>query len=489
MRVSVSPPAMALADDHDEYAKLVRGMNPPRVVIDNEASDDATVVRVDSVNSHGTLLAVVQVIADLNLVIRKAYFSCDGNWFMDGESWRYEFYPFRLAKISAVSNKVFFFGFPLISAVFNVTDRDGNKVLDEPTISYIQTTLEAEDRYYPEVRNTVGIVPSEEYTSIELTGTDRPGLLSEVCAVLAGMQCAVRSAELWTHNTRVAAVVQVTDAANTPSGGGAIEDDARIADISQRLGNLLRGQSGVRAAEAAESLTHKERRLHQMMFEDRDYGVGAARPDPRTEVSVTHCADRGYTVVVVRCRDRPKLLFDTVCTITDMQYVVHHGTVSTEHGDGAYQEYYIRHVDGHPVSSEAERRRVVECLEAAVERRTADGLQLEVRTDDRAGLLSDITRIFRENGLTIRRAEISSEGGEAVDTFYLSDPQGHPVEPKTIEVIRAQIGEATLRVKNNPFVDDGGSASDVAAGSTAFIFGNLFKFYRPFQNLGLIKLY
>jgi UTP:GlnB (protein PII) uridylyltransferase len=56
-----------------------------RVVIDNDASDDATVIRVDSVNSHGTLLAVVQVIADLNLVIRKAYFSSDGSWFMDGQ--------------------------------------------------------------------------------------------------------------------------------------------------------------------------------------------------------------------------------------------------------------------------------------------------------------------------------------------------------------------------------------------------------------------
>jgi UTP:GlnB (protein PII) uridylyltransferase len=56
-----------------------------RVVIDNEASADATVIRVDSVNSHGTLLSVVQVIADLNLVIRKAYFSSDGNWFMDGQ--------------------------------------------------------------------------------------------------------------------------------------------------------------------------------------------------------------------------------------------------------------------------------------------------------------------------------------------------------------------------------------------------------------------
>ena len=48
--------------------------------------------------------------------------------------------------------------------------------------------------------------------------------------------------------------------------------------------------------------------------------------------------------VVVRCRDRPKLLLDldTVCTITDMEYMVHHGTVSAEPGGGAYQEYYIR---------------------------------------------------------------------------------------------------------------------------------------------------
>lgn len=469
--MALTAAAASGGDAHDdEYAKLVRGMNPPRVVVDNEACDEATVIRVDSVSSHGTLLAVVQVIADLGLVIRKAYFSSDGSWFMD---------------------------------VFNVTDRDGNKVLDDQTISYIQTTLEADDWYYPEVRNTVGIVPAEEYTVIELTGTDRPGLLSEVCAVLAGMRCAVRSAELWTHNTRVAAVVHVTDDGGS---GGAIEDEARIADISTRLGNLLRGQSGVRAAAAAApgGLTHKERRLHQMMFDDRDYdggGGGASSsprgrsPTPATEVSVTPCAERGYTAVVVRCRDRPKLLFDTVCTITDMGYVIHHGAVSSEPRGGAYQEYYIRHVDGDPVRSEAERQRVVQCLEAAIERRTADGLALEVRTGDRAGLLSDVTRIFRENGLTIRRAEISSERGEAVDTFYLSDPQGHPVEAKTIDAIRAQIGEATLRVKHNPFADGdgagggGGGATDDVAGSTAFLFGNLFKFYRPFQNFSLIKLY
>ncbi|KAF5777409.1 putative RNA helicase [Helianthus annuus] len=59
----------------------------------------------------------------------------------------------------------------------------------------------------------------------------------------------------------------------------------------------------------------------------------------------------------MRCKDRPKLLFDTVCTITDMQYVVYHGVVHTAKME-AYQEYYIRHIDGIRISSEAERERV-----------------------------------------------------------------------------------------------------------------------------------
>lgn len=36
------------------------------------------------------------------------------------------------------------------------------------------------------------------------------------------------------------------------------------------------------------------------------------------------------------------------------------------------QEYYIRHVDGSPISSEAERQRVINCLEAAIRRRTPE---------------------------------------------------------------------------------------------------------------------
>lgn len=36
-----------------------------------------------------------------------------------------------------------------------------------------------------------------------------------------------------------------------------------------------------------------------------------------------------------------------------------------------FQEFYIKHSDGTPISSEAERQRVIQCLQAAVERRAS----------------------------------------------------------------------------------------------------------------------
>ena len=55
-----------------------------------------------------------------------------------------------------------------------------------------------------------------------------------------------------------------------------------------------------------------------------------ARPKAAAKVAVMDCAERRYTVVILRCRDRPKLLFDTLCALTDLQYVVFHGTVDAE---------------------------------------------------------------------------------------------------------------------------------------------------------------
>lgn len=39
------------------------------------------------------------------------------------------------------------------------------------------------------------------------------------------------------------------------------------------------------------------------------------------------------------------------------------------------QDYYIRHIDGSPVNSEAERKRIIQCLEAAIERRVSEVIQ------------------------------------------------------------------------------------------------------------------
>ena len=235
---------------------------------------------------------------------------------------------------------------------------------------------------------------SSEHTSIELTGTDRPGLLSEVSAVLNGLKCNVVNAEVWTHNMRAAAVMHVTDEAT----GSAITDPERLFKIKELLRNVLKGNNRSRVAKTAVSLgaTHTERRLHQMMFDDRDYervdSVDPIDQKTRPNVTVVNWQEKDYSVVTIRCKDRPKLLFDTVCTLTDMQYVVFHANIGVE-GPGAYQvwrlffsrgdfslissllpflgikEFYIRHVDGSAVNSEAERQRVIQCLEAAIERR------------------------------------------------------------------------------------------------------------------------
>lgn len=446
---------MVEEEEDDEYAKLVRRMNPPRVVIDNDSCGNATVIRVDRVNKHGILLEAVQVLVDLNLVITKAYISSDGNWFMH---------------------------------VFNVTDQDGSKLHNREVIDHIQKCMESDGYLVPPANGYA--LPEDQFTSIELTGADRPGLLSEVCAVLATLSCNIVKAEVWTHDGRTAAVIQVTDEAT----GRAVHDAGRLSRVQELLRDVMRGDGTCNHGGTGISA---ERRLHTLMLDsvggggaeeagggrDESGGCGVARP----KVVVMDCAERRYTVVILRCRDRPKLLFDTLCALADLQYVVFHGTVDAEGASKdkeAYQEYYIRHVDGHPVRSDAERARLVRCLEAAVERRASNGLELEVWTEDRVGLLSEITRVFRENSLSIIRAAITTRDGKAEDTFYVSDAYGNPVDGRTMDAVGEQLGHAVLRVKR------GGHDAPVkheAEGGAVSVLGSLLK--SSFQGLRLIRSY
>ncbi|KAG2551307.1 ACT domain-containing protein ACR4-like isoform X2 [Panicum virgatum] len=327
-------------DSDDEYQKFIQKMNPPRVTIDNASCANATTIHVDSANKYGILLEVVQVLTDLKLIVKKAYISSDGGWFMD---------------------------------VFNVTNQSGQKIMNESALEGIKDNIYksiASSSCFLPSRRAIGFEPSSDYTLIELTGIDRPGLLSEVSAVLTNLDCNVMNAEVWTHNKRAAAVIQVTDR----KSGLAILDAERLGRIKERLRNVFNGRSRDAKTIVAMGITHTERRLHQMMLEDRDYeryDKDRENANPMPMVSVVNWLQKDYSVVTMRCKDRPKLLFDTVCTLTDMQYVVYHGSVDTE-GPQAYQEYYIRHIDGSPVNSEAERKRIIQCLEAAIERRVSE---------------------------------------------------------------------------------------------------------------------
>lgn len=99
------------------------------------------------------------------------------------------------------------------------------------------------------------------------------------------------------------------------------------------------------------------------------------------------------------------------------------------------------------------------------------GLKLELTTGDRVGLLSDVTRIFRENGLTVTRAEVATRGTKAINTFYVRGTAGSSVELKTLEAIRQEIGQTVLQVKGHP----DHPKSPAQESPTRYLFSSLFR--------------
>ncbi|XWS72694.1 hypothetical protein CRYUN_Cryun02cG0062700 [Craigia yunnanensis] len=380
---------------------------PCRVCIDNERMEDCTVIKVDSVNKQGILLEVVQVLTNINLTILKSYISADAGWFMD---------------------------------VFHVKDEHGNKLKDQKVINYIQQAIGT----IREIENTVkacsnGVFnnaeQSSEHTAIEMSGTDRPGLFSEISAALADLHCNIVEAHAWSHNARLACVAYISDqSTDTP-----IDDPYRLATIEDHLTTVLRAtsttaiQSGsetaspqeVKTAEFLEgtNMTDVERRLHQLMLSVGDFDTppfgpmspsSPSRSDDddeegrKTLVSIENCHEKWYSIVSIECKDRPRLMFDTVCTLTDMQYVIFHASISS-----------------------------------------GEGVRLELSAENRGGLLSDITRVLRENGLTVVRADVETQGEKAVNSFYVRDISGNDVDMDFVESVKKEMDVIDLKVKIN----------------------------------------
>ena len=93
-----------------------------------------------------------------------------------------------------------------------------------------------------------------------------------------------------------------------------------------------------------------------------------------------------------------------------------------------------------------------------------------------------MTRIFRENGLSVTRAEVTTREEKETNAFYVTDVAGNPVDSKTVEAVRQEISQALLQVK-----DDSTCIKYRPRETTMrFLFSNLFR-SKSLYNLGLIK--
>ncbi|KAL8258102.1 hypothetical protein R6Q59_030143 [Mikania micrantha] len=397
-----------------EYAKMVRKVDQPSVVINNESCENATVIEVIGTSTLGVLLELLQVLTDFGLKITKSDRFNDGRWFMD---------------------------------VFYVIDHEGNKVTDEVKIQNIKEALHVYlSSMFPMGRECKERPIPDGHTTIELIGNDRPGLISELSAILSDLQCNVVTAEIWTHNTRLAAVMHVSDKETKSS----IIEPEKLSKIKKILLLVLKGGYDNREAmiSVSNGCTWIDRKLHQIMFDDKYFDFGSTLNDKkRHKVEVFSWDDNDYSAIRIWCKHTPKVLFDAICTLTELKYSVFHGNFDADGAESYKMDFWIRRIDGSPFKSDAERQKVIQCLEAAIERRVSPGLKIEIRTKDRVGLLNDVTRIMRENSLNITRAKVATTGDKAVFSFYLDDNLGYPVDRRIIDYVRNEIGQNILQVK------------------------------------------
>ncbi|XP_020597468.1 ACT domain-containing protein ACR3-like [Phalaenopsis equestris] len=319
-----------------DYVPLSEYIPPLGVSVDNDTCDDFNIIKVHGANRYGILLKIIQAMSDLDLIISKSYISSDGSWFMNS---------------------------------FHVTDPQGHKIKDFNLIQYMQDSLNLVQKEkgscsttQVKIRNgnivTVNHFGSDCAT-LEITFFDRPGIFSEICTLLFEHSYFVDSGDLWTYNGIAACVLYIKEQDNV---GRHIMDEDRLDYLGEYVASILDARHSpgelftVEIKNPPDRQIHTERRLHQMMNKYMDYdvktlslsiksdqstlattkeakrnfgGVAEGNVERLPQVLIENWQYRDYLVLNVS-RDRPKLIFDIVCTLTDLNYDIFHGSICSE---------------------------------------------------------------------------------------------------------------------------------------------------------------
>jgi [protein-PII] uridylyltransferase len=81
---------------------------------------------------------------------------------------------------------------------------------------------------------------------------------------------------------------------------------------------------------------------------------------------------------------------------------------------------------------------------------------VEVRAGDRAGLLYRLTAAIAGEGLDVTSARIETLGADAVDSFYVANPSGSPVDPEQRRRVEAALMAATRGARTAEVIDTPG---------------------------------
>eukprot|EP01023_Acetabularia_acetabulum_P027109 TRINITY_DN25664_c1_g1_i1.p1 TRINITY_DN25664_c1_g1~~TRINITY_DN25664_c1_g1_i1.p1 ORF type:complete len:525 (-),score=87.52 TRINITY_DN25664_c1_g1_i1:154-1728(-) len=428
-----------------EYETYELLRNPPNVNIDNKQDINCTVITIDSANRPGTLVEVVTCLAELGINVRKARISSDGGWFVD---------------------------------VFYLTEKESNgKVKDYRKLqSVLRQVLAA------------SVEPTGSQTEIcstvfELSGSDRPGLLADITSFLSDNGCDVRSAAVWTHNGRVAFVFSVTEQ------GLPVKDQQKLKALQKRMLEKIQVEDRDNATIDYSSVTgmvHHERRLHKLLLQEErkrwkkqqsslenftdseedvyettqsDSGTATIAPHspnstllstyeslqkPHVRIQKDH--QRGYWFVEVTCKDRTKLFFDTVCTLSDLDSDIYHASIDERTGIG-YQEYYVRPRWGKGDFLEEKAAELKHMLEMSIARRHPKGIKINVHGSDQFGLLAELTRVLGQASLCITRAKAMTwvDKGACDHTLYVLHTNGSLPNKEVVEQACYNIGGKQVR--------------------------------------------
>ena len=599
------------AQSHSDFQTASLRLNPPSIVVDNNACSDATLIRVDSANRAGVLLEVVQALTKLNLIITKGRVSSDHTWWFVDE--------------------------------FHVIDRKtGGKIYDRRILHNIEHMMElvpsaggggggggaagaggggdgsiAAAGGPAAMRRQVRVVSEEEsrrsgngggvgkFALVEILCVDRQGLLSDALDAIFDMNLLVIRLTQWAYAGRIAIVIAVQrvaaelhgddcysrnraangdltaaasddgeDAAASAAGGAHMESGNSSVDscrcdtatattteinvnsdayLQERLRRLLAKVVGKGAGisvhtrvdgdDEAQTLASKfyldemylESRLHFLLainLESRfeadidgaregstDAGLIGANQEqrrqqqdgtsatpmalsssssssslsssslsPTNDVDISIDSDcSGYTLIMIRCKDRPSLLFDTVCAMSHLGYDIFHATIDCDQSSSiATQEYWVRHIfetrrggasassgggggissgagggaggggggGGNGggatkthVASEADYVQIKEHLVASVSGRSPRGESISFTAPARRRILGEIASTIRDSDINIAAINFSLSEKSAAVNLFVTSSNGQTLTKAELADVQESLHEAGVLPK------------------------------------------